>query len=73
MLTLELRIPHYLSDRCHYASQEAACMDDHPTGEICGMFNLDSTTAGAFQVLTTHPEIRALLEEKRELLCKLNI
>lgn len=46
---------------------------DRPTTTICGMLNLDSTTAGAFQMLTTHPEIRTLLEEKRELLCKLNL
>jgi hypothetical protein len=46
---------------------------DRPTGKICGMLNLDSTSTGAFAVLTTHLEIGTLLGEMRELLCKLNL
>lgn len=46
---------------------------DRPTGKICGMLNLDSTTAGAFSILTAYPEFGRLLGELRELLCKLNL
>ena len=47
--------------------------NDRPTGKICGMLNLDSISAGAFNVLASQREIQKLLEELRELLCKLNL
>ncbi|HWF66864.1 MAG TPA: hypothetical protein VN670_06150 [Acidobacteriaceae bacterium] len=47
--------------------------NERPSGKICGMLNLDSTSAGAFGVLTKHLEIGKLLGKMRELLCKLNL
>lgn len=47
--------------------------NDRPTATICGMLNLDSTTAGAYNVLKADQKIRELLEDMRELVSKLNL
>lgn len=47
--------------------------NNRPTGTICGMLNLDSTTKGAYDTLKAEPKIRELLEDMRALVSKLNL